>query len=189
MTIKQNNEIPEGAEKVFDGIIFDVYHWEQKMFDGSTETFEKLKRVDTVNVIAMVGDKIILQEQEQPGEKFLSLPGGRCGKDEDHMEAMKREFLEETGYASKDIFFWKENQPFSKIVWKVKYYIARDCYFVQEPKLDAGEKIKTRFITFDELLELSENENFDDSFMRYYLLRLRLHSEEKEKFKKLLFQK
>jgi len=166
-----------------------VYHWEQKMFDGSLETFEKLKRVDTVNAISIVGDKIILQEQEQPGEKFLSLPGGRCEKNEDHLEAMKRELLEETGYASKDIFLWKETCPFSKIIWKVKYYIARDCQFIQNPKLDAGEKITSKLITFEELLDLSENEKFDDSFMKYYLLRLRLHPEEKEKFRKLLFKK
>src|SRR5215467_9321922 len=32
--------IPEHAERVFQGKIFDVYQWPQKLYDGSTATFE-----------------------------------------------------------------------------------------------------------------------------------------------------
>ena len=32
-------KLPEQAKKVFDGEIFDVYQWDQEMYDGSTETF------------------------------------------------------------------------------------------------------------------------------------------------------
>ena len=42
--------IPANAKKVFHGVIFDVYQWEQEMFDGTKEIFEKLKRPDTVVV-------------------------------------------------------------------------------------------------------------------------------------------
>jgi len=35
------------AQRVFKGIIFDVYQWKQKMFDGSQGIFEMLKRPDT----------------------------------------------------------------------------------------------------------------------------------------------
>lgn len=59
---------------MFKGVIFDVYQWEQEMFDGTTQTFEKLKRPDTIMVIPVTEDgKIILTEQEQPGKKpFIS---------------------------------------------------------------------------------------------------------------------
>jgi hypothetical protein len=43
--------IPEHAKKVFAGKTFDVYHYEQKMFDGSTQIFEKLKRNHSVDII------------------------------------------------------------------------------------------------------------------------------------------
>ncbi len=39
-------KIPPNAKRVFKGIIFDVYQWQQKMFDGSKETFEMLKRAN-----------------------------------------------------------------------------------------------------------------------------------------------
>ena len=38
----ENMSIPNHAKKVFAGKTFDVYHYEQKMFDGSTQIFEKL---------------------------------------------------------------------------------------------------------------------------------------------------
>mgnify|MGYP000255301749 CR=1 FL=1 len=44
-------KLPPDAKKDFDGIIFDVYHYNQKMYNGTTETFEILKRADTAIVI------------------------------------------------------------------------------------------------------------------------------------------
>lgn len=35
--------IPDHAKCVFKGVIFDVYQWEQKLYNGTTTTFEKLK--------------------------------------------------------------------------------------------------------------------------------------------------
>lgn len=42
--------VPDAAQHVFEGMIFDVYQWPQKLFDGSEHTFEMLKRPDTVVV-------------------------------------------------------------------------------------------------------------------------------------------
>jgi len=53
------------SKLVFKGVVFDVYQWEQKMFDGSYEIFEKLKRKDTAMVIPIKKDgKIIITKQE-----------------------------------------------------------------------------------------------------------------------------
>ena len=54
------NGIPADAKRVFEGVIFDVYQWQQKMFDGSTETFEVLKRPDSVEVIAIKDGKMVV---------------------------------------------------------------------------------------------------------------------------------
>ncbi len=40
--------MPDHARRVFRGEVFDVYQWEQEMFDGSKAVFEKLIRQDTV---------------------------------------------------------------------------------------------------------------------------------------------
>src|ERR1051326_6093413 len=111
--------IPPEGKKVFAGKLFDVYQWEQKMFDGSTEIFEKLKRADTVSVIPVTPDhRILIIEDEQPGRcSIITIPGGRCDKDERPDEAARRELKEETGYGYKELELWKAWHPMSKVDW------------------------------------------------------------------------
>jgi ADP-ribose diphosphatase len=183
-----NKKLPKDAKVVFDGIIYDVYHWEQEMFDGSNATFERLKRKDTATAIATVGDKIILLEQEQPfAGKFLSLPGGRADGDEKTIDIATRELLEETGYAAKSMNLWKRYNPISTILWNNDYYIARDCKKEQEQSLDSGEKINMKLISFEDFLMLSEDDSFRHNDLKRDLFYFRLHPDKKEKFKKLLF--
>lgn len=56
---------PKQRPKSFEGVIFDVYQWEQELFDGSTTTFEMLKRPGTVYVIAIdSNDHVVIQQEE-----------------------------------------------------------------------------------------------------------------------------
>ncbi len=160
------------------------------MYDGSKRIFEKVKRLNEVTIIAVIGDKIIVQKQEQPHrDPFLSLPGGRCEEGEDPFEAAKREFLEETGYVSSNMILWKTiPSPYSTIIREAYYYIAKDCKQDQNINLDNGEKIKNELISFDDFIMLSEDPTFRDTDLTTVLLRLRLHPEHKEGFKSMLFQ-
>jgi len=185
-----NNKIPKNAKRVFKGVIFDVWQWPQKMFDGSTETFEMLKRADTAVVIPVVDDKILILIQLQPNrsEAFYSLAGGRRDKGETALNAAKREMLEETGYVSRDWKLWQTINPVNKIVWTSYTYIARDCIYWQPPRPDAGEKITTKLISFDEFLALADDPNFYEQELVNYMLRARVDKKIYKKFHKLLFK-
>jgi len=186
----RGKNLPDNAKRVFKGEIYDVWQWEQEMYDGSKKIFEKIRRPGSAIVIAVVGDKIILQEQEQPRRKpFLSLPGGRCDKGEEAVESARRELLEETGYSSDNFVLWKEMGMASTMEWKKYYYIAKNCKYIQEPEFENGEKIKNKLIDFNEFLMLSEEETFRDKDLIRDLLYFRLHPEKQEEFKKLLFNK
>src|ERR1700733_8127048 len=89
--------IPDQAKRVFKGEIFDVYQWPQTMFDGTAATFEMLKRPDTVQAIAVVDDKILVLNDEQPHRGArLTFPGGRADKSNESTDAaIKREVHEE----------------------------------------------------------------------------------------------
>ncbi len=184
------NKIPSSAKCVFKGKIFEVWQWEQKMYDGSVEIFERIKRPNTGQVIAVVSDKILVQTEEQPDQQqpFPSIPGGRCNENENPLDAAKRELLEETGYVSKDWVLWKEVDPVSKIEWTISTYIARNCTFEKAPNIDAGEKINTRLVDFEEFMEIAtEDPLFWSPEIVLDLLRLCLEPKKKEEFRKLLF--
>ena len=87
-------------------LFFDVYQWEQELYNGSKAVFEKLKDLDTVVFTYTPDGKILLNEQEQPGkESFIGTAGGRIDEGEEVLEAAKRELLEETGYEPTSLFF------------------------------------------------------------------------------------
>ena len=156
--------IPEHAQKVFSGKLFDVYQWQQEMYDGTTETFEKLKRPDTVVVFAVLPDgKILLTKQQQPGKTaFIGATGGRVDSGEDPLTAAKRELLEESGYEAERFTLWRAEHPTSKIDWVVYTFIAKGLTKVSEPHLDGGEKIRLMPVTLDELIALACEENFSE---------------------------
>jgi hypothetical protein len=65
-------QIPENAKRVFEGKTFDVYQWEQEMFDGKTKIFERLQRNHSVDVIAVSAEgKIYILEERQPGRSVF----------------------------------------------------------------------------------------------------------------------
>lgn len=188
---KKKNRLPKNAKRVFKGVIYEVWQWPQKMYDGSTETFERLKRPDTMQIIPVVGDKILILKQKQPDspKTFYSFAGGRREKGETALNGAKRELLEETGYVSRNWKLWKTRNPFVHMVWTVHSYIARDCVFWQPPQLDAGEKIESQLISFDELLSLAEDLNYYEKELTDYLQIVRADKKEYNKFHKLLFKK
>lgn len=154
---KQAVLIPEQAKRVFEGMIFDVYQWPQALFNGSEHTFEMLKRPDTAVVIAVVDDKVLVLDDEQPHFGMRqSFPGGRVDPEDDDsiQAAAEREVSEETGYSFQNWRLIRVVQPHLKIEWFVYLWLAWDVADKQAPRLDAGEKIKVHEVPFKDLKKL-----------------------------------
>lgn len=182
-------KIPPEAKKVFKGQIFDVYQWEQKMYDSSTHTFEKIVRPDTVLVIPVTEDgKIIICEQEQPhrDKPYLSLISGRVEEGELPGDCAKRELLEETGFEAKELILWDEYSPGTKIDWTIYTYVAKNCKKMAEQNLDPGEKIRCDFVTFDEFMDIMTQKKVDNINLTVKALEAKLHPKKMEEIKSLL---
>lgn len=148
--------IPDSASCVYRGVIFDVYQWQQKLYDDSYKTFEMLKRPDTVTIFAIVDDKVLLLEDEQPQrDTLLALPGGRVDpEDGSSLFAAKRETLEETGYSFDNWrLVWVE-KPEEKLEWFIHTFIAWGVSGRIEPDPGNGEKITTMLKSFEEIQNL-----------------------------------
>lgn len=157
--------MPGKAKKVFEGVIFDVYQWPQEMFDGSIETFEMLKRPDTVEVIAIKDGKLVVVHEQQPGTKeFYDIPAGRHDVDsETELRAAQRELLEETGLSFKNWKLVAVSHPAHKIDWLVYTFVATDFEEQVTPKMDVGEKIQVEYLTLEEFKSLGVKQR-----LRYY---------------------
>lgn len=183
---RSRQPLPDHAKLVFKGVMFDVYQWEQKLYDGSSATFERLKRPDTVMVIPVTEDgRIIITRQEQPGRAAsFCLPGGRVDEAEDVLSAAKRELMEETGYESETWSLWDSQQPVLKIEWAIFTFVARGCRKTAGLTLDAGEKINLQDVSFEEFVELIVNGDFSDHELVPRFLRARLHPNGMEDLKR-----
>ncbi len=188
--VKVFRPIPKRAKKVFSGVIFDVYQWRQKMFNGHFETFEILKRSDSVEVIAVTAaGRIIVLEQKQPDKDwFLALPGGRVDRGEKPQSAVLRELREETGYQPKRLKLWRRLNLDHKVYSTIYCYIAYDCEKVGGQKLDSGEKIKVRLFSFKQFLALAKNPSFQHLNLAFNLLKAGLDKKYQKKFQQLLFK-
>lgn len=184
-----NREIPPGAHRVYQGVIYDVWQWEQKLFDGSTATFERLARPDSAQVIAISGDKIILQRQRQPDweEYGVTLPGGRIDKGETPLQGAQRELREENGYESVDWELLQEFNPSNHFFWTIHTYIARACTKVAAPSLEAGEQIEEMTVTFEEFLAYGEDAAFRNHDIKPLLVRARYDEQYRRELQSLLF--
>lgn len=160
--------IPKDAKCIFKGIIYDVYQWEQTLFDGSITTFEMLKRPDTVKVLAIKDDLLVILEQEQPNQrKFYDIPGGMHEHEgETELDAIQRELLEETGLKFKTWKLLSVKQPNRKIEQFVYTFLATDFIESTDINADAGEKIKVHFMPLKEakaILSSAEARFFPES--------------------------
>ena len=144
--------VPAEAKRVFKGILYDVYHWQQKRFDGSTATFEMLKRIDTVKVIAIKDSKLVVINDDQPQRgPILTMPGGRHDvPSETELDCAKRELHEETGMVFSDWRLIYTRQPSLRIEHIVYIFLATGFVRQETPHTDPGENITVRLMSFED---------------------------------------
>lgn len=182
-------KVPPQAKRVFKGEIFDVYQWDQELFDGSIATFEMVSRPGTVQIVPVVGDRVLLSYEEQPHyAKRIGLFGGRMEEGEEPLETAKRELREETGLESDNWVLIKTFETAGKIDWPSSYFIAKDCKKVTSPHLDPGEKIEIKEVTFDDFIETIFQENFSDRQLASELSLMQKDQKKIEDFKEKLFR-
>ena len=182
-------KLPQQAKKVFQGKIFSVHQWEQKLYDGTTAIFEMLKRPGTIQIIPTSGEHVYLSYEQQPTKpRTYTLLGGRQEPNEDPLVTAKRELLEEAGLESDNWELIKTYEYQGKIDWQMYLYVARNCKKVAEQNLDSGEQIEIKKVSFEEFVTLASSEDFWNLPFANDILRMRLNKENLEEFKQKLFK-
>lgn len=184
----QPTKFPASAKKVFEGVLYDVYQWPQKLYDGSTATYERLNRQDTAIVIGVTTDnQILMVDEEQPHiSRGIKLVAGKIAPGEAPEEAAKRELLEETGYKAENISLWYQSNPDVNVDWTVYTFIAKNITLVAEQQLEGGEKIIPQLVSFDQFIEIVSSEKFRGLELKIKVLEAKLIPQKMTELKKLL---
>ncbi len=119
--------------------------------------FHVIEQPDWVTAVAITHDgKIVLVEEYRHGAKqaVIELPSGIHDGPGEPVDQMKRELMEETGFASEEwhslgAFF--ANAP--RLSNRVHCFLALDARRVGEPALDDGEIIVTHEVPLSRFLE------------------------------------
>jgi ADP-ribose pyrophosphatase YjhB (NUDIX family) len=136
-------KIPPHARCVFQGVIYDVYHWEQRDFNGNTEIYEALSRRDVAVIIAIDNHSILMAREEQPVlGHFWSHFGGFVEPEETPLEAAQRELLEESGMIADDWTLAYTYEHPGKVESRTFIYVAHGVQKTAHPQLEGGEKIE-----------------------------------------------
>ena len=111
-----------------------------------------LEYPDWVNAMAMTED----------GKVLLEIPGGVIDEEDASPEvAMRRELLEETGYAFDEMHFLGVVSPNPSINTNLTHmYLATGGKKVQEQALDFNEEIDVETVTVEELEKRLKNNEF-----------------------------
>jgi ADP-ribose pyrophosphatase len=190
-----NKKIPQHAELVFKGVLHDVYQWQQEMFDGSFATFEGIKRMDGLTILAitkgdMADKRILINYEQHPGTAaFITLPGGNTDDGEIKQAGVERELEEETGYRTDNWELWFTNDilKYKNMEWDNNFFIARDVEKTGEISLDSGEKIETKLVTFEKFLEIIQDERFRNKEITRLIQEMKGDVSKIEEFKQFLF--
>ncbi len=165
----------EQAKKVFSGVRFEVFQWQQKQFDDSVATFEVVKRCDSVVVLPVLNENevVLVHEQQPHWEKpGTSIVAGMVHSDEDLDVAARRELEEETGMVFKNYDLVYVEPVVPGVEWFAYTFLASGYIGEKAKKLDAGERNEIVKMSVDELLSKVRNKEllYRPRFIEDFLL-------------------
>ncbi|MCR5399456.1 MAG: NUDIX hydrolase [Lachnospiraceae bacterium] len=100
--LKELGEKQVYSEEIFNGLVLHVKNDTVSLPNGNTATRELIRHIGAVCVVPVTDDgKVIMERQfRYPIDSVITeIPAGKLdSKDEDRLDAVKRELREETGY-------------------------------------------------------------------------------------------
>lgn len=151
-------EIREGSREIFDGRILHMFEDTVRLPNGHATTREVVRHIGAVCVIPVLDDGRVVMERQfrYPIDQVIwEIPAGKLdSREEDPLEAAKRELREETGYFAEN---WQHIGVFYPAAAysdeKIHMYLATGLHTGQR-ELDEDEFLDVELVPLTELADM-----------------------------------
>ena len=154
------------GEEVFGGRLLKVRRDTVRLPDGKQAVREYVRHPGAVLVVPLFDDGRVLLERQfryPHGRDFIELPAGKLEQGESHLETVKRELLEETGYVATE---WSRLGVLHPSIGytdeSIDMFLARGLE-KREVRLDDGEFLECFCVPFDEAVEMVRDGRITDA--------------------------
>ncbi len=150
-------EVQIASEEIYDGVILHVCKDTVTLPNGKTARRELIRHVGAVGIVPLTDDgKVIVERQYRyPLDMVITeIPAGKLdSKNEDRLEAAKRELREETGITADEWIEMGVYYPAAAYTdEKITLYLAKGLHF-GEQQLDEDEFLNIEAVPLETLVE------------------------------------
>ena len=153
------------SELIYDGRILSLRKDEVLCPNGEKSVREIVDHHGGVGILIKINDKFIIEKQYRYAydEEMYELPAGKLEEGENHLEAAKRECLEETGYRPLELVFLGDMYPTCGYSSEVIHLYYCDKFHKEERHLDSDEVIDLMFLSLEEIEQMIKDGRIKDS--------------------------
>ncbi len=164
-------------EEIFEGAVLHVVKDTVELPNGKAATREMCLHVGAVCVIPLLSDGRVIMERQYRyphGRVFFEIPAGKLNyKEENPLEAAKRELREETGAIAKTYTSLGAMVPSPAILSeRIHMYLAEDLSF-GETELDEDEFLDVEYVPLETLYEMVTRGEIEDAKTQIAVLKLK----------------
>ena len=154
-------------EEIYDGLVLKVVRDDILLPNGKEAVREFCLHVGAVAVIPILDDGRVIMERQYRyahGRVFFEIPAGKLdSRDEEPLEAAKRELREETGGVAEKFTHLGRIDPSPALIdEKIHLYLAENISF-GERELDEDEFLSVELVPLDELYKMVMNGEIADA--------------------------
>ncbi|MBR0162017.1 MAG: NUDIX hydrolase [Oscillospiraceae bacterium] len=157
MDEKKLREVQTGSENIFDGIILNVKRDRVRLPNGHESVREVVRHIGAVCVIPVTDDgRVVVERQYRyPIDQVITeIPAGKLdSREEDRLDAAKRELAEETGITADSWINMGLYYPAAAYSdEKITMYLAQGLHLGKQ-HLDEDEFLNVSFVPLEQLVE------------------------------------
>lgn len=163
-------------EEIYSGVILNVVRDKVSLPNGRVTYREMCIHMGAVAVVPLTDDGLVIMERQfryAHNRVFLEIPAGKLEKkDENPLDAAKRELKEETGaVAEKYTSLGALDTTPALVNEKIHLYLAEGIT-IGERKLDPDEFIEVELIPLTTLIDMVMNDEIQDAKTQIAILKV-----------------